>query len=100
RIMLMGAPPQDAAKYEGDQSAPCQYFLAMSGRWRLKTRLEAPLRLFTSAETASLGKHSISRCTWSRSPSIHQVFPFAVGGFVPENRRVAGAPNIGAPKVV
>src|SRR5215471_5939502 len=73
RIMLMGAPPQDAAKYEGDQSAPCQYFLAMSGRWRLKTRLEAPLRLFTSAETASLGGYSTSRCTWSRSPSISTI---------------------------
>src|SRR5215471_15377967 len=70
RIMLMGAPPQDAAKYEGDQSTPCQYFLARSGRWRLKTRLEAPLRLFTNAETASLGGYSTSRCTWSRSPSI------------------------------
>src|SRR5215475_1962081 len=42
----------------------------MSGRWRLKTRLEAPLRLFTSAETASLGGYSTRRCTWSRSPSI------------------------------
>src|SRR5215475_3740036 len=70
QIMLMDAPPQDAAKYEGNQSAPCQYFLAMSGRWRLKTRLEAPLRLFTSAETATLGGYSTSRCTWSRSPSI------------------------------
>jgi hypothetical protein len=43
-----------------ETKAPQPYFLAMSGRWCLKTRLGAPLRLFTSAETAKLG-YSTSR---------------------------------------
>lgn len=41
RMMLMGAPPQDAAKYEGDQSTPFQYRFSMSGRSIRNNRLEA-----------------------------------------------------------
>src|SRR5580692_8373275 len=42
----------------------------MSGRCWCSKRLETPLRLFTSEETATLGGYSTSRCTWSPSPSI------------------------------
>src|SRR5262245_35588114 len=70
RTMFMGAPPQDAAKYEGDQSTPCQYRCLISGRSLRSTRLEAPLRLFTKLETDIFGGYSMSKCTWSSSPSI------------------------------
>ena len=40
----------------------------MSGRSRRNTRLEAPLRLFTRAESATFGGYSTSRWTWSAFP--------------------------------
>ena len=65
-----GRASAEAAKYEGDQRTPGQYFLAISGRRRLSTRLEAPFRLFTSEETDTVGGYSIGRWTWSLWPSI------------------------------
>jgi hypothetical protein len=53
--MPRGAPPQEAAKYEGDQRAPFQYFLWISGRSSLSNRLETPLRLFTRVEIETFG---------------------------------------------
>ena len=56
RMMLSGAPPQDAAKYDGDQKCPCMMCRftrpANSARSRLA---ETPLSEFTSAETATFG---------------------------------------------
>lgn len=70
RTMEIGAPPHEAAKYDGDHRAPRQYFLAMSGLSFLKSLLETPLRLFTRVEMATLGGYRTRRCTWSASPSI------------------------------
>ena len=52
-------------------SPPRQYFLAVSGRSRLNTRPDAPLRLSTKVETESLGGYSTSRCTWSYAVTPH-----------------------------
>ena len=68
----------------GDQSTPFQWRLWLSGRcWRSK-RLETPLRLFTSEETASFGGYSTSRCTRSPSPSISTSVA-RVGAYVGED---------------
>jgi putative transposase len=53
RTIPIGALPQEAAKYEGDQSTPFQQRRCRSGRSFRRRRLETPLRLFTSAETAT-----------------------------------------------
>ena len=38
RMILIGAPPQEAAKYEGDHRTPFQYRRSMSGRSRVEPR--------------------------------------------------------------
>ena len=48
--MLIGAPPQRAAKYDGDQSMPFQYRAAKSGRSSRSKRLNTPFRLLTSED--------------------------------------------------
>lgn len=64
-MISSGAPPQDAAKYDGDHRC---------SRWvrrlncRRSRRLDTPLRLFTSREICTVGGYSTSRCTWSSSP--------------------------------
>jgi len=49
--MPTGAPPQLAAKYDGDQSTPFQYRAAKAGRSSLSKRLDTPFRLFTNEDT-------------------------------------------------
>lgn len=63
RTTLMGAPPQEAAKYDGDHSTPDQYRWARSGLDFLSSLEDTPLRLLTKLETATFGGYSISRCT-------------------------------------
>ena len=58
-----GAPPQEAAKYEGLHSMFFQYLFSMSGRCFLRSLEETPLRLFTRVEMATFGGYSTSRCT-------------------------------------
>ena len=56
RIISMGAPPQLPAKWLGDHNAPPHSFFRTLGYGFLRIiRLETPLRLFTSAETETLG---------------------------------------------
>ena len=38
RMMLIGAPPQDAAKYDGDQSEPPQSFCMIRGCFALRIK--------------------------------------------------------------
>jgi hypothetical protein len=61
--MLIGALPQDAAKYDGDHSAPLEYRPLISGRSALIKRDDTPLRLLTSFEIDTCGGYSTSRCT-------------------------------------
>lgn len=61
RIILIGAPPQDAAKYDGDQRAPFQYRRSRSFRSFLSNRLDTPFRLLTRADTATLGGYSTNK---------------------------------------
>lgn len=55
RRMPIGAPPQLAAKYDGDQRTSFQYFRSKSGRSSLSRRLETPFKLFTSEDTECFG---------------------------------------------
>ena len=52
------APPQDAAKYDGDHR--WLRWVRTVNRCRNR-RADTPLREFTSAETATLGGYSIKR---------------------------------------
>ena len=61
RIMLIGAPPQDAAKYDGDQRTPFQYRRSRSFRSFLSNRLDTPFRLLTRADTATFGGYSTNK---------------------------------------
>lgn len=61
--MLIGAPPQLAAKYEGDHSTPLKYRPAISGRSSRNNRDDTPLRLLTSFESVTFGGYSTSRWT-------------------------------------
>lgn len=61
RIILIGAPPQDAAKYDGDQRTPFQYRRSRSFRSFLSNRLDTPFRLLTRADTATLGGYSTNK---------------------------------------
>lgn len=61
--MLIGAPPQLAAKYDGDHSMPLKYRPVISGRISRTRRDDTPLRLFTSFESATLGGYSTNRWT-------------------------------------
>ena len=63
RIMSMGAPPREAAKYDGDHNMFFQYLLAISGRSLRSSRLDTPLRLFTKFDTATLGGQFTNRGT-------------------------------------
>jgi len=69
-IISSGAPPQEAAKYEGLHSTFFQYLFTISGRCLRRRRLDTPFRLLTREEMEILGGYSISRCTWSSSPFI------------------------------
>ena len=59
-----GAPPHEAAKYEGDQKCPC-----MVARFTRPVKscrsllLDTPLSEFTSEDTATLGGYQASRWT-------------------------------------
>jgi hypothetical protein len=56
RMMLSGAPPQDAAKQDGDQKCPrmlARFTRPVNSARSL--RAETPLREFTSADTATFG---------------------------------------------
>ena len=65
RMMLNGAPPHDAAKYDGDHR--CSRWVRTRNRWQSR-RADTPLSEFTSAATGILGGYSISRWTWPSSP--------------------------------
>jgi hypothetical protein len=49
--MLIGAPPQEAAKEDGDHRARFQYRFIKSGRCCLNIRLDTPFRELTSEDT-------------------------------------------------
>jgi hypothetical protein len=54
-IIESGAPPHEAAKYDGDHSTPLLYRPDTSGRISRSRRLDTPLRLFTSPEMRIFG---------------------------------------------
>jgi hypothetical protein len=60
RMIDRGAPPHDAAKYDGDHR--CSRWVRTRYRWR-SLRADTPLREFTSAETVTFGGYSIRRWT-------------------------------------
>jgi hypothetical protein len=55
-IVVIGAPADEAAKYDGDHRCPCMpgRFIVPVNSWR-RSRAEAPLRLFTSRDRAMVG---------------------------------------------
>ncbi len=61
RMMAIGAPPHEQAKYDGDHNTPLKYWLRMAGLCLRNTRLETPLRLFTRVDTATFGGYSTRR---------------------------------------
>src|ERR1039458_4381216 len=67
---LIGAPPQDAAKYDGDQRTPFQYFFIRSGLSCRSNRLDTPLSELTRDDIECLGGYFSNRWTWLFSPSI------------------------------
>ena len=65
RMIASGAPPQEAAKYDGDH----RWSRCVRNRNRCRSRRdETPLRLFTSLDSCTVGGYSTSRCTWSSPP--------------------------------
>ncbi len=67
RMMSSGAPPHDAAKYDGDH----KWSLCVRTEYRLRSNLdEAPLSEFTILDSSTVGGYDTSRWTWSSSPSI------------------------------
>ena len=69
-IMLIGAPPQDAAKEDGDHRTPFQWRVTCAGWFWRRRRLNALLRLYTSFEIAILGGSFTTRCARYSPPSI------------------------------
>jgi hypothetical protein len=69
-MMLIGAPPHEEAKYDGDHSMFFQYRFFRSGRSFRNIRLDTPFKLLTNTDTDNLGGYSTNRCTWLSSPSI------------------------------
>lgn len=55
RTTESGAPPQDAAKYDGDHRTPRRKRPARSGRSLRSRRLDTPFRLFTSFDSGTFG---------------------------------------------
>ena len=65
RMIASGAPPQEAAKYDGDH----KWSRWVRGRNCCRNRRDdTPLRLPTSFESCTVGGYSTSRWTWSSSP--------------------------------
>jgi hypothetical protein len=59
-----GAPPQDAAKYDGDHRCfPFQTRRFSSGKSRRISRDDTPLRLLIRRDSSTVGGYSISRWT-------------------------------------
>ncbi len=69
RNSAIGAVPADTAKYDGDQKCPrIEARFTRPVNSARSIRADTPFREFTSAETATFGGYSTSRCTWSSSP--------------------------------
>jgi hypothetical protein len=52
-----GAPPQEAAKYDGDLKCPCiEYLFTRPVNFARRRRADTPLSEFTRAEIAILGR--------------------------------------------
>ena len=62
-MMERGAPPQEAAKYEGDHNTFFQYRFFKSGRSLRSIRMDTPFKLFTSTDTANFDGYSTNKCT-------------------------------------
>src|SRR5664279_4052777 len=67
--MCSGGPPQDPAKYDGDQNLPRFAALLVLPAKSCRNCLdEPPLRELTRWESATFGVYCTSRCTWSSAP--------------------------------
>jgi hypothetical protein len=69
RMMLGGAPPQDAGKWDGDRKCP---FIPARFTWPVDSgcgrRADTPLSEFTGAGTGTFGGQCTGGCTWPVCP--------------------------------
>ncbi len=78
RATASGAPPELAAKSDGDHSAPFRSCFWMSDHSLRSKRPDTPFRLLTGLETATFGGYATRRWT-CRASAAHIVFAVHLG---------------------